>query len=174
MCGVKDLNTQKKLLVESGLTLEKAIKIGITDKAVNKDIAELTKARGLCPTDEVQQMKATSSKSKTNKEYDSQGGTNCKHCRKEIILQKNANSSMVYAINVTNKDTLHLFVNLQRNLKFMESTKNSQILKKTIEEFDDYLYLYNIQGGSENPIMIEIEIENQPVRTEFDTLESLS
>ena len=114
-------------------------------------------------------MKATSSKSKTNKEDNCQGGTNCKHCRKEIILQKNANSSMLYAINVTNKDTLPLFVNLQRNLKFMQSRKNSQILKKTIEQFDDYLYLYNIQGGSENPIMIEIEIENQPVCTEFDT-----
>ena len=31
VCGIKDRNTQKKLLVESGLTLEKAIKAAIAD-----------------------------------------------------------------------------------------------------------------------------------------------
>ena len=48
---------------------------------------------------------------------------------KEIILQKNASSSMLRAINVINKDTL--FVNFQRNLKFMQSRKSSRTLKKT-------------------------------------------
>ena len=33
----------------------------------------------------------------------------------------------------------------------------------------DYSYLCNIQGASENPIMLEIEIENQPVCMEIDT-----
>ena len=85
VCGIKDRNTQKKLLVESGLTLEKAIKVAIADEAANKSVAELAKARGLGPTNEVHRMKATSSKSsksKTNKEDNSQGGTKCKHCGK--------------------------------------------------------------------------------------------
>ena len=47
--------------------------------------------------------------------------------------------------------------------------KLSHSEENTNEEFDDYSYLYNIQGGSENPIMIEIEIENQPVCLEIDT-----
>ena len=63
-------------------------------------------------------------------------------------------------INVTNKDTLHLFA-------VEEKLSNSE--ENTNEEFDDYSYLYNIQGESENPIMIEIEIENQPVCMEIDT-----
>ena len=50
---------------------------------------------------------------------------------KKVILQKNAKSSMLHAINVINKDTLHLFVNLQRNLKFIQSRKSSRTLKKT-------------------------------------------
>ena len=82
VCGIKDRDTQKKLLVESGLTLEKAIKVAIANKAANKDVTELVKARGLGPTNEVHRMKATSSKSakaKTNKEDNSPGGTKCKH-----------------------------------------------------------------------------------------------
>ena len=62
VCGIKDQTTQKKLLVESGLTPEKAIKVAIADEAANKDIAELAKARGQGPTNEVHRMKATSSK----------------------------------------------------------------------------------------------------------------
>ena len=41
--------------------------------------------------------------------------------------------------------------------------KLSDSEENTKEEFDDYSYLYNIQSGPENPIMIEIEIENQQV-----------
>ena len=85
VCGIKDRNTQNKLLVESGLTLQKAIKVSIADEAANKDVPELTKARGLGPTNEVHRMKATSSKSsksKINKEDNPQGGTECKHCGK--------------------------------------------------------------------------------------------
>ena len=71
--------------MESGLTLEKAIKVAIADEAANKDVAELAKARGLGSTNVVHRMKATSSKSaksKKNKEDTSQGGTKCKHCGK--------------------------------------------------------------------------------------------
>ena len=63
VCGIKDRNTEKKLLVESGLTLEKAIKVAIADEAANKDVTELAKARGLGSTNEVHRMKTTSSKS---------------------------------------------------------------------------------------------------------------
>ena len=112
VCGIKDRNTQKKLLVESGLTLEKAIKVAIADEAANKSVAELAKARGLGPTNEVHRMKATSSKSsesKTNKPVNLKEEKNVNTVEKEIIQQKNANSSMQHAINVTNKDTLQLF-----------------------------------------------------------------
>ena len=110
--GIKDRYTQNKLLVGSALTIEKA-----TDEAVNKDVAKIAKARGLGPTNEIHRVKATvrSSKSlklKTNKEDNPEGGTKCKHCGKRNYLQKNANSSMLHAINVTKKETLHLFVNL--------------------------------------------------------------
>ena len=57
-------------------------------------------------------MKATSSKSsesKTNKPVNLKEEKNVNTVEKEIIQQKNANSSMQHAINVTNKDTLHLF-----------------------------------------------------------------
>ena len=57
VCGIKDRNTQKKMLVESGLTLEKAIKVAIADNAANKDVAEIAKARGLVSTNEVHRMK---------------------------------------------------------------------------------------------------------------------
>ena len=40
-----------------------------------------------------------------------------------------------------------------------EKLSNSE--ENTNEEFDDYSYLFNIQSGSEDPIMIKIEIENQ-------------
>ena len=85
VCGIKDRNAQKKLLVESGLTLEKASKVVIADEAANKDVAELAQARRLGPTNEVHRLKATnskSSKSKINKEDNPQGGTKCKHCGK--------------------------------------------------------------------------------------------
>ena len=57
----------------------------IANKAANKDVAGLPKARGLGPTNEVYQMKATSSKpskSKTNKEGNPQAEAKCKHCGK--------------------------------------------------------------------------------------------
>ena len=79
---MKHRNTQKKLLVESGLTLEKVIKVAIADEATNQEVTQLAKATGLSPTNEIHYMKATSSKwskSKTNKENHSAEKCRFKH-----------------------------------------------------------------------------------------------
>ena len=64
---------KKKLLVECGLTLEKAIKVAIADETANRDVAELAKARGLRPSTStgIHHVKRVSSHSVSKKETDS-------------------------------------------------------------------------------------------------------
>ncbi|PFX23520.1 Uncharacterized protein K02A2.6 [Stylophora pistillata] len=173
VCGIKDRNTQKKLLVESGLTREKAIKVAIADEAANKDVAGLAKARGLVPTNEVHRMNATPSKPlkpKTNKEDNPLGEPKCKHCGKRNHPAEKCKFKRA-ACHKCNKQghIAPVCKSSKKSQVHAVEEKLSESKENTNEEFDDYSYLYNIQGGSENPIVIEIEIENQQFCMEIDT-----
>ena len=74
----------------------------------------------------------------------------CHQCNKEGHIASICKTSKKYQVHAVEE-------------KLADSEEN------TTEEFDDYSYLYNIQGGSENPIMIEIEIGNQRVCLEIDS-----
>ena len=70
----------------------------------------------------------------------------CHQCNKEghiASICKSSKKSHVHAVEE----------------KFADSEEN------TTEEFDDYSYLYNIQRGSENPIMIEIDRDCLEIHT---------
>ena len=122
------------------------------------DDAELAKARGLGPTNEVHRMKARSlksSKSKTNKEDNPEGGTKCKHCGKRNHSAEKCKfkHATCHKCNKPGHIALVCKSSKKSQVHAVEE-KLSDSEENTNEEFDDYSYLYNIQGGLEKPIMI--------------------
>jgi len=83
VCGIKDRSTQKKLLVETGLAVEKAIKIAVADEAANKDVAELARARNQNNPNEVHRVKFVQNRQVPRKENTSKTEEKCEHCGKK-------------------------------------------------------------------------------------------
>lgn len=172
VCGIKDRSTQKKLLVESGLTLEKAVKVAVADEAANKDVAELAKARGLGPTtnNEVHRVKPATPYPSSKKESTSKGRVKCKHCGRNNHPAEKCKFKSA---------TCHKCKKQGHIAPVCKSTRRSGVhaveeqdpypSETDDDEYSDFSSMYNISGGSECPIMVDVQIENVPVHMELDT-----
>ncbi|XP_067045952.1 uncharacterized protein [Acropora muricata] len=169
VCGIKDRNTQKKLLVER--KSHQSSDRRRSSQQRRRRTCESQRAIG--STNEVHRMKATSSKSsksKTNKEDNFQGVTKCKAFGKRNHPAEKCKFKHATCHKGNKQGHIAPFCKSSKKCRVHAvEEKLSESEENTNEEFDDYSYLYNIRGGSENPITIEIEIENQPVWMEIDT-----
>ncbi|XP_061190068.1 uncharacterized protein K02A2.6-like [Saccostrea echinata] len=160
VCGLRDEQTQKKLLSMQGLTLDKAIQIAVAMEIASKDALEL---QGKNCESGVNKLKFQKSKSKLEKPKPS----NCYRC----------NKSGHRAEECRFKDATCHKCKKKGHIKAACRAKDQSFkFPKKVHAVDDDsdLGLYTVHTGKRNEIMVDVSIDGKNVNMELDTGSAVS
>ena len=158
-------------MIESGLTLEKAVKVAVADGAANKDVAELAKARGLGPTtsNEIHRVKPVTPRPSFKKESTSKEGVKCKHCGRTNHPSEKCKIKSATCHKCKKQGHIAPICKSKRSGVHAVEEQDPYPSETDEDEYSDFSSMYNISSGSEHPIMVDVQIENVPVGMELDT-----
>ncbi|XP_061192328.1 uncharacterized protein LOC133200561 [Saccostrea echinata] len=160
VCGLRDEQTQKKLLSVQGLTLDKAIQIAVAMEIASKDALEL---QGKSRESGVNKLKFQKSKAKLEKPKP----VNCYRCNKsghraEEFRFKDATCHKC-------KKKGHIKAACRAKDQSFKFPKKVHAVDK-----DSDLGLYTVHTGKRNEIMVDVFIDGKIVNMELETGSAVS
>lgn len=160
VCGLRDENTQRKLLSTSELTFEKAISVAVSMETATKDASELQTATGSVHKIKLKRTPFVKKDKTKDKTPSHRSEKNCFHCG------KNNHESQKCRF----KNAVCHFCKKKGHIQRI-CLKKSQI--NSLSEEDNVLLINTITPGK-NKIMITPTIDEQSIEMELDTGSAVS
>ena len=181
VCGVNHEGIQRKLLTEKDLTYEKALEISLTMETAEKGSKDLKTSDKPNPPGD---LHYTSQKSRQQRAADAKppSTTTCYRCLGKHLasLCKYRTAECLFCKKIGHIAKACRSKKAQERQK---STKIPQQTKKTLhmeeaeinsEEQDSSYQLFTLESNGQNPITVQVELNEVPTEMEVDTGSSLS
>ena len=185
VCGVNHQAIQKRLLAEKNLTLEKALEIALAIEAADNDVKQLqqpattvmyqTQSRNQCPPRRnITNPRPTMPVSKPC--YRCRGNHAPQTCRfKETECHKYKKVGHIAKACQTIQPLQRLGQRQPtRRAHYIADTSEPEPDKQTSTSADSSYNLFTVTGSGQNPIIMDVTLNQTPIKMELDTGASLS
>ena len=179
VCGLKVENIQKRLLAETHLTLDKAVKIAVAMETASRDANELQHKRG---QERVNVNKVGAGHNKRTKEPTSRYPTStsspikCYRCGGSHKADKchHINTKCNFCSKTGHLEKVCLSKKREKNVRYSKRAHVKYVEKNDSDNEPMYHFMSNVNHMSADPLTITPIISGKPLQMELDTGSAVS